>query len=132
MFDPARHEPLADIGWAEPGARAAIAAICGGLEAAFDRERLWPLDPVDDDPGTAEVVRGLYLGAAGMLHGLHRLPAFYRPRRAARGDAGMLRGLHRLAEFYEPRLDARAIVEGLHPEPDEEDAGASLLVGSSG
>src|SRR3954449_2948070 len=109
MFDPARHEPLADIGWAEPGARAAIAAICGGLEAAFDRERLWPLDPVDYEPDTAEVVRGLYLGAAGMLHGLHRL-----------------------AEFYESRLDARAILEGLQPEPDEEAAGASLLVGSSG
>src|SRR3954454_13002936 len=109
MFDPARHEPLADIGWDEPRARDAIAAICGGLEAAFDRERLWPLDPVDYEPGTAEVVRGLYLGAAGMLHGLHRL-----------------------AEFYEPRLDARPILEDLHPEPDEEDAGASLLAGSSG
>jgi Lanthionine synthetase C-like protein len=109
VFDPARHEPIADIAWSEPRARDAIAAICRGLEAAFDRERLWPLDPVDDDPGTAEVVRGLYLGAAGMLHGLYRL-----------------------AQFYEPRLDARAIVEDLQPEPDEEDAGASLLVGSSG
>src|SRR3954452_16553041 len=105
MFDPARHEPLADIGWDEPRARDAIAAICRDLEAAFDRERLWPLDPVDDEPGTAEVVRGLYLGVAGMLHGLHRLSG-----------------------FYEPHLDPRAILEGLSPEPDEEDAGASLLV----
>src|SRR3954465_2378955 len=86
MFDPARHEPLADIGWDEPRARDAIAAICGGLEAAFDRERLWRLDPVDYEPGTAEVVRGLYLGAAGMLHGLHRLAEFYEPRVAAPGD----------------------------------------------
>jgi hypothetical protein len=109
MFDPARHEPLADIGWSEPRARDAIAAICRGLEAAFDPERLWRLDPVDYEPGTAEVLRGLYLGAAGMLHGLHRL-----------------------AEFSEPRLDARAIFEDLHPEPDEENAGASLLAGSSG
>jgi Lanthionine synthetase C-like protein len=109
VFDPARHEPLADIRWSESRARDAIGAICRGLEATFDRERLWPLDPVDQEPETAEVVRGLYLGAAGMLHGLHRL-----------------------AEFYEPRLDARAILEDLHPEPDEEDAGASLLVGSSG
>ncbi len=109
MFDPARHEPLADIAWSEARARDAIAAICRGAEARFDHERLWPLDPVDNEPGTAEVVRGLYLGAAGMLHGLHRL-----------------------AEFYEPRLDARAILEGLRPEPDEEDAGASLLVGSTG
>jgi hypothetical protein len=104
-----RHEPLAEIAWSEARARDAIAAICRDLEAAFDPERLWPLDPVDYEPGTAEVVRGLYIGAAGMLHGLFRL-----------------------AGFYEPRLDARAILEGLEPEPDEEDAGASLLAGSSG
>jgi hypothetical protein len=109
VFDPARHEPLAEIPWSEARARDAIAAICRDLEAAFDRERLWPLDPADIEPGTAEVVRGLYLGAAGMLHGLHRL-----------------------AGVYEPRLDAGAILEGLDPEPDEDGAGASLLAGSSG
>jgi hypothetical protein len=104
-----RHELLAGIAWSEPRARDEIAAVCRRLEAAFDRERLWPLDPVDVEPETAEVVHGLYLGVAGMLHGLDRL-----------------------AEFHEPRLDARAILEGLQPGPDEEGAGASLLVGSSG
>jgi len=109
MFDPARHEPLTDIAWSEPRARDAIAAICRDLEAAFDPERLWPLAPVDYEPGTAEVVRGIYIGAAGMLHGLDRL-----------------------AQFSEPRLDARAILEGLEPEADEDGAGVSLLAGTSG
>jgi hypothetical protein len=109
MFDPARHEQLADIAWSEPRARDAIAAVCRASEAAFDPERLWSLAPVDQGPDDAEVLRGLYLGAAGMLHGLHRL-----------------------AGFSEPRLDARAILEGLQPEPDEKGAGASLLLGSSG
>jgi len=109
VLDPARHEPLTERAWSEPRARDAIAAICRDLEDRFDRERLWPLDPVDFEPGTAEVVRGLYLGAAGMLHGLLRLSG-----------------------FYASRLDPQAIAEGLRPEPDEEGAGASLLVGSSG
>jgi len=109
VFDPTRHEPLAEIAWSEPRARDAIASICHDLEGRFDPERLWPLDPVDSEPGTAEVVRGLYIGATGMLHGLYRL-----------------------AEFSEPRLDARAILADLEPEPDEEGAGASLLAGSSG
>lgn len=109
MFDPARHEPLTERAWSEPRARDAIAAICQRLEAAFDRERLWPLDPVDVAPGDAEILRGLYLGAAGMLHGLQRLSG-----------------------FYESRLDPGSVAEALRPEPDEEDAGASLLLGSTG
>jgi hypothetical protein len=109
VFDAARHEPLADAAWSEPRALDAIAAICSDLEAAFDAERLWRLAANDEEPGTAAVVRGLYLGAAGMLHGLHRLAA-----------------------FYEPRLDARPILEGLALEPDEEGADVSLLVGTTG
>jgi Lanthionine synthetase C-like protein len=115
LYDPARHEPLAGVAWNAARARDAIAAICRDAEAAFDRERFWPLHPADDEPGTPPVLRGLYVGAAGMLHGIRRL-----------ADAGL----------YEPTLDAAAIVDGLHEaaleSPDEEGAGASLLVGSSG
>src|SRR4051812_29297899 len=108
LYDPARHEPLAGAPWSASRARDAIAAICRDAEAAFDPVRLWPLHPADDEPGTPPVLRGLYLGAAGMLHALDRL------------------GLD------EPSLDVAAVAAGLEASPDEEGAGASLLVGTSG
>jgi hypothetical protein len=68
--------------------------------------------PRDDEPGTPEVLSGLYLGAAGMLHALSRL-----------AEAGL----------HEPAIDLEAVAERLdETAPDEEDAGASLLIGSSG
>jgi lanthionine synthetase-like protein len=117
LFDLERHEPLGDHGWNAGRARDAIAAICRDAEAAFDPVRLWAMHPGDWEPGTPEdgVMRGIYLGAAGMLHGLTRL--------AERG-------------FHEPALDAADIAAGLYDgwlaSPDEDGAGASLLVGSSG
>jgi hypothetical protein len=117
LFDPDRHEPLGDRSWDAARARDAIAAVCRDAEAAFDPERLWPLHPGDWEPGTPEdgVMRGLYLGAAGMLHALTRLAE---------------RGLH------EPSLDAAAIAGRLYEpslaSPDEPDAGPSLLVGTTG
>ena len=117
MYDPARHEPLPEIAWSERRARDAIAAICRDAEAAFDPARLWPPHPADDDPGTPAdgILRGLYGGAAGMLHALARL-----------ADKGL----------HAPALDLAAIAAGLHEpalaSPDEPGAGASLLVGSAG
>jgi hypothetical protein len=115
LYDPARHEPLGEREWSPARARDAIAAICRDAEAAFDPERLWPLHPGDHEPGTPEVLRGVYLGAAGMLHALARL-----------ADRGL----------YVPTIDCAAVAAGLHEPslaaPDEEGAGASLLVGSSG
>jgi hypothetical protein len=117
LYDPARHEPLAVRGWSEPYVCDAIGAMCRDAELTFDAERLWPLHPDDRDPGIPAdgVTRGVYLGAAGMLHGLTRL-----------AEAGL----------HAPRIDA-ASVAGRLPEaaaasPDEPGAGASLLVGSSG
>jgi Lanthionine synthetase C-like protein len=115
LYDPERHEPLAAVEWSAARARDAIADICRDADAALDRERLWPLNPRDDEPGTSAILRGLYLGAAGMLHGLRRL-----------AEAGL----------HEPAIDGAAIAAGLHEgallAPDEAGAGASLLVGSSG
>jgi hypothetical protein len=117
LYDPARHEPLAALEWSPARARDAIAAICRDAEAALHPDRLWPLHPVDDEPGTPAdgILRGLYVGAAGMLHALSRL-----------AEAGL----------HVPTLDGAAIVDGLHEaalaSPDEDGAGASLLVGSSG
>lgn len=117
LYDSARHEGLSDVVWSASRARDAIAGICREAESAFDPDRLWPLHPNDGDPGTPidGILRGLYVGAAGMLHALGRL-----------AEAGL----------HVPVLDDSAIVAELHEaalaSPDEEGAGASLLVGSSG
>ncbi len=117
FHDPSRHEPLANAEWNLQRVRDAIIGICREAESAFDSQRLWPTHPEDDEPGSpaGRIFRGLYDGAAGMLLGLDRLSK---------------------EGFYEPTLDLAAIAGGLHKasltSPDQEGAGASLLVGSSG
>jgi hypothetical protein len=115
LYDPGRHEPLAERAWSAARARDAIAAICRDAEDAFDPERLWPLHPADDDPGSPAVLHGIYLGAAGMLHALGRL-----------ADAGL----------HVPAIDYAVVAAGLHEPslaaPDDQDGPASLMWGSSG
>jgi hypothetical protein len=117
LFDPSRHEPLGGARWRPDRARDEIAAICRDAEAAFDCDRLWPPHPDDEEPGSPPdgIFRGLYLGASGMLHALHRLG---------------------LAGRHTPGLDYTTVADGLHEaaleSPDEDGAGASLLVGSTG
>jgi hypothetical protein len=75
------------------------------------------MHPEDEEPGDPAdgIFRGLSCGAAGMVHALDRL-----------AEAG----------FYEPSLDLAAIAGSLYEaalaSPDEEGAGASLMIGSSG
>jgi len=117
LFDRNRHEPLGPAVWDECRVRAAIAAICHDAENAFDPDRLWPMHPddVEQDTPADGIYRSLYLGAAGMVHGLSRLAA---------------------AGLYQPSLVLAAIAGGLHQpariSPDEKDAGASLLLGITG
>jgi hypothetical protein len=117
LYDPARHEPLAVAKWNSPRVRDAIAAICRDAESSFDVHRLWPMHPEDDEPGSPPdgIFRGLYCGAAGMVHALDRLAR---------------------AGFYEPSIDLAAIAGELYEaalaSPDVEGAGASLMIGSSG
>jgi hypothetical protein len=114
LYDLGRHEPLAAIEWSAGRTRDAIAAICRDGEAAFDGDRLWPLHPADREPGTPAdgILRGLYVGAAGMLHALAQL-----------AEAGL----------HDPALDLAEIAAALDAAaPDEPGAVASLLVGSSG
>src|SRR3954447_6339704 len=108
LYDPVRHERLRGRAWNPGRARDAIAAICGDAEAAFDPVALWPLHPADFEPGTPDVLHGLYLGAAGMLHGVSRLGEVV--SRHLPGGAGGLP----------------------YDQPDEKGGDASLLVGSSG
>lgn len=70
MFDPERHEPLAEFAWNETDARAAIAEIAGSAISSFDEEKLWPAHPLDSIPdGTANV----YMGACGVILALDYL-----------------------------------------------------------
>jgi hypothetical protein len=117
LYDPARHEPLVVAEWNPSWVRDAIAAIGRDVEAAFRGARLWPMHPEDEDPSTPAdaILRGLYCGAAGMVHALNRL-----------AEAG----------FYEPSLDLGSIAAGLYDaalvSPDEVGAGGSLMNGTSG
>ncbi len=117
LYDPERHEPLRDFPWNPAQASDAIAEICRDAEGAFDPRTLWPMHPGDAFPEMAPdgIMRGIYDGAAGMLHALGRL-----------AEAGL----------HEPAIDAAEVAAGLHEaslaSPDEAGAGASLLVGSSG
>jgi lantibiotic modifying enzyme len=117
LYDPGRHEPLANAQW-DPGlVPDAIAAICHDAESAFATDRLWPMHPEDDEPGNPAdgILRVLYAGAAGLAHALDRLAK---------------------AGFYEPSLNLAAIAgrlsEAVLTSPDEENVNASLLFGSSG
>lgn len=117
LYDPGRHEPLAELAWNESRVRDAIVSICRDVEAAFAGDLLWPMHPDDYEPGTPPdgILRGLYVGAAGVLHGLWRL-----------AEQGL----------YEPKIDGAAVATRLYDasltSPDEPGAGSSLLVGSSG
>jgi hypothetical protein len=94
-----------------------MAVICRDAESAFHADRLVPIHPEDEEPGDPQdgIFRGLYCGAAGMVHALERLP---------------------MAGLYEPSLDLAAIAGVLYEaaltSPDEPGAGASLMLGTNG
>src|SRR5712691_2027479 len=73
LFRPQEHEPLAGGAWDEERARAGIEEILDETEAAFDPESYWPVHPRDADPGDAPRMKGVYLGAAGVLWALEAL-----------------------------------------------------------
>lgn len=116
-FDPSRHEPLRELKWDPARVREAIAEICADAEEAFDPETLWPGHPRDLESDSPEdgILRSLYFGAAGMVHGLSRLAR---------------------AGLCEMPLDLAAIVRDLPAavvaQPDELGAGPSLLLGPTG
>jgi len=65
------HETLTDGEWDPAIARAAIAAIVADAEAA-QRDGAWPGHPLDD-VREDELLRSLYLGAAGVIWALSKL-----------------------------------------------------------
>jgi hypothetical protein len=67
LFDPPSHERLTGTPWDEARVRDAIREIAADTEAAFDADTLWPGHPRDE---VAEPLKGLYLGAAGVIWAL--------------------------------------------------------------
>jgi Lanthionine synthetase C-like protein len=72
LFTPANHEPLIDAAWDESRARAAIGAILDDTESACGDDGFWPEHPDDRDEDGTSLRTGVYMGAAGLLWGLHR------------------------------------------------------------
>ena len=67
LFDPDRHEPLADDGWNAGRARAAVVAIVEDAQAALASGSAWPWHPLEDADGSDPPAKSLYLGASGVL-----------------------------------------------------------------
>jgi hypothetical protein len=91
LWSPAAHERLAGAAWSPGRARDAVAEICRDAEDAFDPERLWPAHPLDGSV-TADELKTVYLGAAGMVWALERLTlaGLHEPGRDWPGVAGGL------------------------------------------
>ena len=74
MYDVTRHEPLIEAEWNQELALAAIDRIVRDTHARFDRQKLWPIHPLDkitDEP--TKPFRMLYFGAAGVIWALDHL-----------------------------------------------------------
>ena len=81
LFDPARHETLTEAPWRESAAREAIERIVADAKAAYSKEGLWPIHPLDRSPERADPLKPIYYGAAGVVWALQHL------QRAGMADA---------------------------------------------
>jgi len=72
LFEPELFEPLTDETWDEVRVRRAVQEIVADADAAFDPRVLWPADEWDSW-NTPLPLTMLYVGAAGVIWGLHEL-----------------------------------------------------------
>ncbi len=72
LYRPEAFEPLTERAWDDAWARARIREIAAAADAAFDPVGLWPADPWDAWQ-TRTPLKGLYVGAAGVLWALDAL-----------------------------------------------------------
>lgn len=120
LFDPARHEPRADIAWSEARARAAIEWIVRDTEARFSGQRHWPIHPRDADAGDPPGLQAfypLYFGACGVIWALHHLQGV---------------GAVRLTRSYALHVDALLPLTRAWLGEDERAMFASYLMGDTG
>jgi hypothetical protein len=72
LYQPELFEPLTDEQWDEGRVRRAIEEIVADADAAYDAETLWPAHEWDGWQ-TPQPLTMLYVGAAGVVWGLHEL-----------------------------------------------------------
>ncbi|MDX6523893.1 MAG: hypothetical protein QOI17_1406, partial [Gaiellales bacterium] len=72
LFSPDYHEQLTDRGWDEAWVQARIDRVVADAIGAVDDRGLWPEHP-DDHDDDFQMPKSVYMGAAGMLWGLHAL-----------------------------------------------------------
>ena len=72
LYEPSRHQRLAEIPWNAGAAQSAIERIAADARTAFTSEGLWPIHP-DDGPKEWGALTGLYFGAAGVIWSLDYL-----------------------------------------------------------
>jgi lantibiotic modifying enzyme len=121
LYDPEKFEQLTDEGWNEERAREGIRAIVADAERAFDPDTLWPAQEWDVW-GTTPPLKGLYIGAAGVVWALDTL----RRRGYADVRIDLVRAARRALELWkdEPDLGHEENLPTLR-EP-------SLILGESG
>jgi lantibiotic modifying enzyme len=70
LYEPKRHEVLADIAWDDRLARDVIGEIVAETDDRYDHHQFWPVHVRDEAKG---VLKGLWFGAAGVVWALHYL-----------------------------------------------------------
>jgi hypothetical protein len=121
LYQPDAFEPLTDEPWDEERARHEITAIVADAEDAFDADTLWPANEWDAW-GSTPPLKGLYVGAAGVIWALDTL----RRRGYADVRIDLTRAAERALELWQetPDLGGDATI----PTPAE----PSLLIGEGG
>jgi hypothetical protein len=122
LYSPDEFEPLTDDPWDEARVRAAIQAIAGDAEAAFDPDGLWPANEWDAW-GSAVPLKGLYCGATGVIWALDAL----RRRGHAETAIDLVAAADRTIERWGEAPDLSEAEIELPPE-----RASSLLSGESG
>lgn len=116
LFDVERHEPLQNVPWNPTRVHEAIRAIVADADATFDRDRLWPVHPLDEEPPLVSSHKTLYLGAAGVLWAL-----WYLAREAA---AVTLRCV--------PQECIESVIDAYRADPDTGEVLPSYYIGEAG
>ena len=121
LYQPDLFEPLTDERWDESRVRRAIEEIVAETDAAYDARTLWPADEWDGWQ-TPLPLKTLYVGAAGVVWGLHELER----RGHASSSLDLAAAARRALEAWREEPDFMAGIE--LPTPAE----AGFLAGESG
>jgi hypothetical protein len=122
LYEPELFEPLTDEPWDEGRVRGAIEEIVAEAGAAFDPQGLWPATDEWDSWSSPLPLKHLYVGAAGVIWGLHELER--RGHESSKLD--LAAAARRVLEAWREEPGVLTSLEVPQP-PD-----ASLLMGEAG